>query len=47
MSVEWTDSALDDMAALDPGIAGRVKRAVERFAATDAERETAQGRGSD
>lgn len=29
---EWTDTALDDMAALDKGIAHRVKQAVERFA---------------
>ena len=34
--VEWTASALDDMAALDPGIARRLKRAVERFAGTGA-----------
>ncbi len=30
--VEWTETALEDMAALDKGIARRVKRAVERFA---------------
>jgi len=32
MDVEWTETALDDMAALDKGIARRVKQAVERFA---------------
>ncbi len=30
--VEWTSSALDDIAALDRGIARRLKRAVKRFA---------------
>ena len=30
--VEWTGTALEDMAALDKGIARRVKHAVERFA---------------
>jgi mRNA interferase RelE/StbE len=34
--VEWTGSALEDMAGLDKGIARRVKRAVERFAETGA-----------
>ena len=34
--VEWTETALDDMAALDKGIARRVKQAVERFADTGA-----------
>ena len=34
--VEWTESSLDDMAALDKGIARRVKQAVERFAETGA-----------
>ena len=34
--VEWTGTALDDMAALDKGIARRVKQAVERFADTGA-----------
>lgn len=33
---EWTDTALDDMAALDKHIARRVKQAVERFADTGA-----------
>jgi phage-related protein len=33
---EWTDTALDDMAALDKRIARRVKQAVERFADTGA-----------
>ena len=32
--VEWTEPALQDMAALDKGIARRVKKAVERFAET-------------
>ena len=36
--IEWTDSPLDDMAALDKGIARRVKQAVERFAETGAGR---------
>ncbi|MGB7759006.1 MAG: type II toxin-antitoxin system RelE/ParE family toxin [Bryobacteraceae bacterium] len=30
--VEWTGTALEDMAALDKGIARRVKQAIERFA---------------
>lgn len=34
--IEWTEAALADVAALDKGIARRVKRAVERFAATGA-----------
>ena len=34
--VEWTETALQHMAALDRGIAQRVKRAVERFAGTGA-----------
>jgi len=34
--VEWTDASLDDMAALDKGMARRVKEAVERFAETGA-----------
>ena len=34
--VEWTEASLEDMAALDKGIARRVKQAVERFAATGA-----------
>jgi mRNA interferase RelE/StbE len=32
--IEWTDAALQDMAALDKGVARRIKQAVERFAAT-------------
>ncbi len=36
MEVEWTETSLDDMAALDKGIARRVKKAVERFAETGA-----------
>ncbi len=31
--IEWTDAAIDDMAALDKALARRVKQAVERFAA--------------
>ena len=34
--VEWTGPALEDMAALDKGIARRVKQALERFAETGA-----------
>jgi mRNA interferase RelE/StbE len=34
--VEWTGLALEDMAALDKGIARRVKQALERFAETGA-----------
>ena len=34
--VEWTETALEDMAALDKGIARRIKQAVERFADTGA-----------
>ncbi len=34
--IEWADTALQDMAALDKGIARRLKQAVERFAATGA-----------
>lgn len=33
-AVEWTETALEQMAALDKGIARRVKLAVERFAGT-------------
>jgi mRNA interferase RelE/StbE len=36
MEVEWTERSLEDMAALDKGVARRVKNAVERFAATGA-----------
>ena len=36
MEIEWTGSALEDMAGLDKGIARRVKTAVERFAETGA-----------
>jgi mRNA-degrading endonuclease RelE of RelBE toxin-antitoxin system len=32
MEIEWTGTALDDLAALDKSIARRVKQAVERFA---------------
>lgn len=34
--IEWTGAALDDMAALDKGIARHIQQAVERFAATGA-----------
>lgn len=34
--IEWTETALADMGALDKGIARRVKQSVERFAATGA-----------
>jgi mRNA-degrading endonuclease RelE of RelBE toxin-antitoxin system len=30
--IEWTEAALEDLAALDRGIARRVKQAIERFA---------------
>jgi mRNA interferase RelE/StbE len=33
MEIEWSEEALADMAALDKGIARRVKQAIERFAA--------------
>jgi mRNA-degrading endonuclease RelE of RelBE toxin-antitoxin system len=36
MEIEWTETALEDMAALDRGIARRVRQAVERFADTGA-----------
>ena len=36
MEVEWTGKSLEDMAALDKGLARRVKNTVERFAATGA-----------
>ena len=34
--IEWTEASLEDMAALDKGIARRVKQAVERFAESGA-----------
>ncbi|MGA3235530.1 MAG: hypothetical protein ABSG03_04460 [Bryobacteraceae bacterium] len=34
--IEWTETALGDMAALDKGVARRVKQSVERFAETGA-----------
>ena len=34
MEIEWTETSLEDMAALDKGIARRVKKTVERFAET-------------
>ncbi|HBY60143.1 MAG TPA: hypothetical protein DEH78_09995 [Solibacterales bacterium] len=36
MEIAWTGTALEDTAALDRGIARRVKTAVERFAETGA-----------
>ncbi len=36
MEIEWTETALTDMAGLDKGIARRVKQSVERFAETGA-----------
>lgn len=36
MEIEWTETALDDMAGLEKGIARRVKQSVERFAKTGA-----------
>lgn len=36
MDVEWTETALADMACFEKNIARRVKEAVERFAATGA-----------
>ena len=36
MEVEWTETALTDMAGLDKDIARRVKQSVERFAETGA-----------
>ena len=34
--VEWTEAALEDMAALEKDMARRVQKAVERFAETGA-----------
>ncbi|HLH74732.1 MAG TPA: type II toxin-antitoxin system RelE/ParE family toxin [Chloroflexota bacterium] len=34
--IEWTGPSLEDMVALDKGIARRVKQAVERFAESGA-----------
>jgi mRNA-degrading endonuclease RelE of RelBE toxin-antitoxin system len=36
VEVEWSETALSDMADLDKGIARRVKQSVERFAETGA-----------
>jgi mRNA-degrading endonuclease RelE of RelBE toxin-antitoxin system len=36
VEVEWSETALADMADLDKGIARRVKKSVERFAETGA-----------
>jgi mRNA-degrading endonuclease RelE of RelBE toxin-antitoxin system len=36
VEIEWTEAALEDMAALDKGMARRVKQSVERFAASGA-----------
>ncbi|MCX6623583.1 MAG: type II toxin-antitoxin system RelE/ParE family toxin [Acidobacteria bacterium] len=34
--IEWTGTAMEDMTAVDRGIARRVRQAVERFAETGA-----------
>jgi mRNA interferase RelE/StbE len=34
--IEWTEPALEDLAALDKGVARRLKKSVERFAETGA-----------
>jgi mRNA interferase RelE/StbE len=34
--IEWTEASLEDMAALDKGVARRIQKAVERFAETGA-----------
>ena len=34
--IEWAEHALEDMAAIDKGMARRVKQTVERLAATGA-----------
>jgi len=36
MEIEWAGTALEDMAALEKGIARRVMQSVERFAETGA-----------
>jgi mRNA-degrading endonuclease RelE of RelBE toxin-antitoxin system len=36
MEIEWSNEALDDMAALDNSVARRVKQAVERLAKSGA-----------
>lgn len=36
MEIEWTGTAIDDIARLDQGIARRVKQSIERFAETGA-----------
>jgi mRNA interferase RelE/StbE len=36
MEIEWTETAVDDLAGLDKGIARRVKQSVERFAESGA-----------
>jgi mRNA-degrading endonuclease RelE of RelBE toxin-antitoxin system len=36
MEIEWTGTALEDLAGLDKGISRRVKQSVERFAETGA-----------
>jgi mRNA-degrading endonuclease RelE of RelBE toxin-antitoxin system len=36
MEIEWTEEAINDMAALDKTNARRVKQAIERFAETGA-----------
>ena len=36
MEIEWSETSLEDMAALDKGIGRRIKKAVERLAETGA-----------
>jgi mRNA interferase RelE/StbE len=36
VEIEWTETALDDMAGLDRSVAHRVKKAVERFSESGA-----------
>jgi len=36
MEIEWSETSLEDMAALDKGIGRRIKTVVERFADTGA-----------
>ncbi len=41
--LEWSESALGDVAALDKGVARRIQRAVERFAETETGNKRLQG----
>ena len=36
MEIEWTGTALEDLASLDKGMARRIKKSVERLAETGA-----------